>query len=74
MQMATTTIVRVDLNSRGEWQIACPGDDGPVTRKTLEEARLFATSCATRLHPCEVIVYDAYHRVLDREQPLSAAS
>jgi hypothetical protein len=38
-----------------------------VTYKTLEEASRVAHRCAGDRRPCELIVRDAYHRVLDRE-------
>jgi hypothetical protein len=38
-----------------------------VTYDTLDEARRVATAQAARLAPCELVVRDAYHRVLRRE-------
>ena len=53
--------VRVDRNGRGEW-----GRE-PVTCETLDDARRVAYLCAAHRRPCEPIVCDAYHRVLDHE-------
>lgn len=59
--------VCVDHNSRGEWELAMPDDAGRVTCETLDEARRVAYLWAARRQPCELIIRDAYHRVLDRE-------
>jgi hypothetical protein len=34
---------------------------------TLADARRVAYQCAARRHPCELVVCDAYHRVMQRE-------
>ena len=44
--------VRVDLNGRGE---------------TLDDARRVAYLCVAHMRPCELIVCDAYHRVVHHE-------
>jgi hypothetical protein len=59
--------VCVDHNSRGEWELALPHQAGRVTCETLDDARRVAYLCAARLQPCELIIRDARHRVLDRE-------
>ena len=38
-----------------------------VTCETLDDARRVAYLCAARRRPCELIVCDAYHRVLHHE-------
>jgi hypothetical protein len=75
------TTVRVDLNLRGAWVIELSDQDERLTCKTLEEANLAAYRCATDRRPCELIVRDAYHRVLHhelinggRERPTSSPS
>ena len=57
----------VDLGRRGKWEVALPDRRERVSCETLDEARQVAQRCAARVHPCQVIVYDAYHRVLDRQ-------
>jgi hypothetical protein len=59
--------VRVDLNRLGGWEIALPGERDHVICETLDEARRVAYLCAARRHPCELVVCDAYQRVLHRE-------
>jgi hypothetical protein len=39
----------------------------PLRCATIEEAERLAYQCASRTRPCEVIVHDAYHRVVHRE-------
>jgi hypothetical protein len=59
--------VRVELNPRGAWQIATPDERERVTCETLDDARRVAYLRAADRCPCELIVLDAYHRVLGRE-------
>ena len=59
--------VRVEHDGRGAWSVAMPGDGDPVTCETFDDARRVAYLCAAHTRPCEVIVHDAYHRVLHRE-------
>ena len=59
--------VRVDLNARGGWQIELSDQRERVTCKTLEDATRAAYRCAAARRPCELIVRDAYHRVLHHE-------
>jgi hypothetical protein len=61
--------ISVDPNGGGAWDVA--ETDGPshITYQTLGEAMKIAHKAARR-HPCELIVHDAYHRVIQRE-PIS---
>ncbi|MGO9751857.1 MAG: hypothetical protein ACLP8S_06345 [Solirubrobacteraceae bacterium] len=59
--------VRVDLNRRGDWDIELSDQDSRVSCATLEEAERVAHICAAYKQPCELVVCDAYHRVLHRE-------
>jgi hypothetical protein len=61
------TTVRVDISTRGEWEVALSDPGDRVTCKTLEEASRLAYRCAADRRPSEVIVCDAYHRVVRRE-------
>lgn len=63
--------VRLELSPRG-WEITMPSRRErvaceSVARERLEEARGVAYLCAVRSGACELIVRDAYHRVLERE-------
>jgi hypothetical protein len=59
--------VRVDLSARGVWEIVLPGQPERVRCETLDEARQMAYRCAGERRPCELIVCDAYHRVVHHE-------
>jgi hypothetical protein len=59
--------VRVDFNVRGAWVIELSDQGERVTCKTLEEATRAAYRSAADKRPCELIVRDAYHRVLHHE-------
>jgi len=67
MHPTTPTTVRVDLNGHGAWDVALTGEDEPITCDTLDDAREVASKFAAHRRPCELIVRDAYHRVLRRE-------
>lgn len=38
-----------------------------VTCDTLDDARRIGYLWAAQCHPCELIVHDAYHRVIERD-------
>ncbi len=59
--------VCVEFGRRGEWQVSLPDRRERLSCATLDEARRLAHRCAANVHPCQVIVYDAYRRVLDRQ-------
>jgi hypothetical protein len=61
------TTVRVDISVRGVWEVALSDPGERVTCETLEEANRVAHRCATDRRPSELIVCDAYHRVVHRE-------
>ena len=61
------TTVRVDISVRGAWEIELPDRGGRVRCETLEEASRVAYRYAAERRPCELIVRDAYHRVVQRE-------
>jgi hypothetical protein len=59
--------VRVDHSVGGAWDIALSDQREHVVCKTLDEASAVAYRCAADRRPCELVVRDAYHRVLRRE-------
>ena len=63
----TLTMVRVDISKRGAWEVALSDPGERVTCGTLEEASRVAHRCAADRRPSELIVRDAYHRVVHRE-------
>ncbi len=63
---ADAVTVCVEHSERGNWQVELPGHDRVIC-ETFDDARRVAFLCAAHTCPCEVIVHDAYHRVLHRE-------
>ena len=61
------TTVRVDISMRGAWEVAVSDPGERVRCETLEEASRVAYRCAADRRPSELIVCDAYHRVVHRE-------
>ncbi len=61
------TTVRVDISVRGAWEVARSDRGERVTCETLEEASRVAYRCAADRSPSQLIVCDAYHRVVRRE-------
>jgi len=59
--------VRVDHGTGGSWEIALSDQREPLVCKTLEEASSVAYRYAANRLPCELVVCDAYHRVLRHE-------
>lgn len=58
----------VDRDSDGRWDVSLP-TGGHVTCDSLDDARRVAAGRAARQAPWGVIVRDAYHRVIVRENP-----
>ena len=57
--------IRVDFIPQGGWEVDI--DDARITCETLDDARRIAFLKAAHRHPCELVVRDAYHRVIERE-------
>jgi hypothetical protein len=65
-QAAPLTIC-VQHHPRGDWEVVPPDRRGRIRCETLEEACRIAYRSVAHAHPCELIVRDAYNRVLRRE-------
>jgi hypothetical protein len=66
--MGPKSTVKVDIGARGAWSVAPSADQAEqVVCATLAEARDVAYRWAGEHRPCELIVRDAYHRVVRRE-------
>lgn len=77
MSTSPLPIIRIDRDRFGRWHVALSADrecasDPAATCETLEEARNVAYRQAAEYLPCELVVHDAYHRVIIDEQ-LSAS-
>ena len=60
-------IVCIDPDGRGAWDLVISEDMEHVPCATLDDAKRVAYRRAADRRPCELIVRDAYHRVIDRE-------
>ena len=60
-------VVCVDRDWRGDWEVSLPDGRTCLGCETLDDARRLAHLLATRILPCELVIRDAYHRVVDHE-------
>ncbi len=61
------TTISVERGRRGDWQVVAPDEPGPVSCQTLGDAHWVAYVLAADRQPCQLVIRDAYHRVLERE-------
>jgi hypothetical protein len=59
--------VNVDPTAKGMWEVVVPGRGDRIVCATLQEAVRAGQRYAARRQPCELVVHDAYHRVVRRE-------
>lgn len=59
--------VRVQPDRRGRWEVMVPERRERVACETLDDATRVAYEYAGRRSPCELVVRDAYYRVLRSE-------
>jgi hypothetical protein len=62
-----SSTVWVNRNLRGTWEVVVPDRRGPLVCKTLDDARRVGRAYAARTRPCELVIRDAYHRVIARD-------
>ena len=60
-------MVHVDCDAGGRWHVAPSAEEGERLCTTFAEASRIASDWADEHRPCELIVRDAYHRVVRRE-------
>jgi len=65
---ADLVVVCVQPTVCGRWEVMLPDRCGGVKCDTFEEARRIAYPAVAHARPCELIVHDAYHRVVDHER------
>lgn len=59
---------RVRVSAKcGRWEVVLPDGRVELECQSLDEARRVALQCAARAVPSELVVHDAYHRVLNYE-------
>jgi hypothetical protein len=66
MDNSPSITVSVDPDGRGAWEVNVRDERSHVACPTLEDARQVAYRSASGRRPCELIVRDAYHRVIQR--------
>jgi hypothetical protein len=66
MEESSPITVSVDPDGRGAWEVTVRSELAHVACRTLEDARKIAYRSASGRRPCELIVRDAYHRVIQR--------
>jgi hypothetical protein len=78
LRIAAAATVRVEHGANGAWEVELPDRHERVRCETLDDAQRIAYLCAAHAQPCELIVQDAYHRVVQRRlienQPPNADS
>ena len=67
MSEPNSTTINVERGRRGDWQVVVPDEDGPVSCQTLRDAQWVAYVLAADRQPCQLVIRDAYHRVVERE-------
>jgi hypothetical protein len=67
MTTGSLRTVHVRQRRRGDWEVELSGQHEPICLETLDEAKRVAYLTAAHRHPCELIVQDAYHRVVEHE-------
>jgi hypothetical protein len=73
MSVDTSFTVDVRRRARGGWEVMLPDRRERVSCDTLEDARRVGYQFAARRKPCQLVVHDAYHRVVHRELIASGA-
>jgi hypothetical protein len=59
--------IRVQCDPGGGWEVSMPDRQSAITCEALDEARRVAHLALAHGRPCELIVHDAYHRILHHE-------
>jgi hypothetical protein len=62
----STFCICVHADHRGGWEVRLPHGAEPVRCDTLDEAENAALAAAPPTRRCDVVVHDAYERVLYR--------
>jgi len=66
-RVAAPIRVCVQHHPRGHWEVLVLGSKGRISCETLEDARRIAYLSVAHAQDCELVVRDAYNRVLQRE-------
>lgn len=61
------TTVCVRHHPHGRWEVITPDRRGPILCETLDDARRIAYLAVAHAQDCELIVRDAYNRIIEHE-------
>jgi hypothetical protein len=64
---AAPMTICVQHHPRGHWEVIVPDGRGRISCETFEDARRIAYLAVARAHDCELIVRDAYNRIVEHE-------
>ena len=67
MKITDPVTICVDPNGRGAWSVAIPDAPRRITCENLEDARRVGHLSVADGRQCELVVHDAYYRVIGRE-------
>ncbi len=67
MPEPNSTMISVERGRRGDWQVVVNDEHGPISCQTLSDAQWVAYLLAAERQPCQIVIRDAYHRVVERE-------
>jgi len=70
--MSPQLLIQVAPDQHGGWEVRVPNQPECHVCKTVEDARRWSYEYAKDAGPCELVVRDAYHRVM-RHEPLGAS-
>lgn len=59
--------IHVEFDAHGHWDVDVSEPESHATCESLDAARRLAYRTAAERRPCELVVRDAYHRVVWRE-------
>lgn len=62
---APRVTVSVQHQAGGRWEVAGPDQQRRIACETLDDARRIAYLAVAHTHGCELIVRDAYNRILE---------
>jgi hypothetical protein len=60
-------VVHVNAGPRDGWEVVLPEGAGGVRCETLDEARRVALRAAAHARRCDLVIRDAYERVVEHE-------
>ncbi len=63
----TTTLIQIQRRRGNEWEVSIPSRQQQVICQSFQEASRRGYQLAATEPECDMVVHDAYHRVVRRE-------